>query len=416
MAPHTPPDSLQQYPVNALPEEWYRDKFNHFSPDLANHLVPTLEQMRSRCPVTHSSEFDGFWIATRYKDIQRIAQDWKVFSSERGVIVPHMGDRTSIDIPAIPEMVDPPRHGFFKDLLKPHLTPEAVAANTEATRRLIHEFIDRFIDRGQCEFMEELADPLPGRILFDLYFNAPTEELAELTRLASLATVPLSEAGFDARLQILDWIRKFVELRRQQPRKDDLIDALIHAEVDGSPITEAELLGMIQLLVFGGLDTTAGTLGNIMVRFCRQPEIPQLLREQPELIPAAVEELLRLDAPFVFIARTLTEDVEVAGQQLKAGEQVMVSWRSANYDEEVFVDPKAFDLQRENCKRHMAFGSGTHRCAGQNLARLNLELTLEALVNRLGDIRFAEDAEPITYHPGFSQAPKQVPIRFTPRK
>lgn len=393
----------------ATTDPWYRDHFNHFSPELNTQLVPTLAKMRRECPVTHSDEFGGFWVATRYKDIQRIALDWKTFSSERGMIVPNM----PVEIPALPEQLDPPKHRIFKDLVNRHLTAEIVASHEAATRALIDQLIDAFIERGECEFMADFAERLPGVILFDRYLNAPREQLQELGDLARAASVPLSEEGQAKRQLILEWSRDFVAQRRQSPRRDDLVDAIIHADIDGRPITDDEILGVIQLLIFGGLDTTAGALGHMMVRFCRQPEIVEHLRARPELIPAAVEELLRLDSPFIFIARTLTEDTELGGCPMKAGEQVLISWQSANHDEEVFSNPLEFDLDRAD-KRHMAFGTGPHRCSGSHLALFNLRLSLERLVTRLVDLRFADSTGAIAYHSGFSRSPQAVPIRFTP--
>lgn len=394
---------------NPAGESWYRDHFNHFSPDLATRLVPTLARMRSQCPITHSDEFGGFWVATRYKDIQRIALDWKTFSSERGMIVPNI----PVEIPALPEQLDPPKHRIFKDLVNRYLTPEVVASNEAATRALIDQLIDNFIERGECEFMTDFAERLPGTILFDCYLNAPREQLQELGELARAASVPLSEEGQAKRQLILEWVRDFVALRRRSERRDDLVDAIIHADIDGRPITDDEILGVIQLLVFGGLDTTAGALGHMMVRFCHQPEIANQLRSRPELIPDAVEELLRLDSPFIFIARTLTQDTEIGGCPMKAGEQVLISWQSANHDEEVFSNPLEFDLDRAD-KRHMAFGTGPHRCSGSHLALFNLRLSLEHLISRLVDCRFADSTGAIAYHSGFSRSPQAVPICFTP--
>ncbi len=392
-----------------LPENWYRDHFDHFDTRLADDPQRTLAKMRKHCPVTHSDQYGGFWVATRYRDIWRVAQDWRTFSSERGMTVPSF----PIDIPVLPEQLDPPRHRAFKDLIAPFLTPAAVAANQAATRELIDELFDGFITQGHCDFMADFAVPMPGRIFFEHYLNAPRDDLETLHHLASQVAMPGSPDGMEARGKILDWIRDFVAQRRSQTRRDDLVDAIIHADIEGRPITDEEMLGVIQLLIFGGLDTTTGALGHMMIRFCRQPEIPQLLRRQPALIDAAVDELLRLDSPFVYIARTATCDTELGGQTIREGEQVLLSWLSGNRDESVFPDAEQFDPQRSN-KRHMAFGTGPHRCAGANLALLNLRLSVEQLVNRLDNLHLAPDAGPIQYPPGFSRSPLSVPIRFEP--
>ena len=188
---------------------------------------------------------------------------------------------------------------------------------------------------------------------------------------------------------------------------------MLTADIDGRPITDQEIIGVIQLLILGGLETTTGSLGQFMIRFAHQPEIPALLRERPEIIPAAVEELLRLEPAFVAIARTATCDTEIGGHAIKQGEKVLISWASANRDEAEFPSAETFDPNRST-NRHLAFGAGPHRCAGSNLARLNLRVALEELVRRLDDVQLQEGAEPIPFHSALNRAPLTVPITFTP--
>ena len=154
---------------------------------------------------------------------------------------------------------------------------------------------------------------------------------------------------------------------------------MLAAEIEGRPITDHEILGVIQLLILGGLETTAGALGQFMIRFCRRAGHPgTCCAAEPELLPDAVEELLRLDPPFIAIARTATCDTEIGGQRIEAGQRVLIYWASANRDEAEFACPHAFDLDRAS-NRHLSFGAGPHRCAGSNLARMNLRIALEEL-------------------------------------
>jgi cytochrome P450 len=151
----------------------------------------------------------------------------------------------------------------------------------------------------------------------------------------------------------------------------------------------------------------------IMVRFCNEPAIPELLRSRPELIPDAVEELLRLDGPFAFIGRTAMRDTELGGTPIREGDKVLISWISANRDEGEFPEAATFDLERAS-NRHVAFGAGPHRCAGSHLARLNMRVALERLVERLPDIRLQDPAEPIPFHSAYNRSPVSVPIAFRP--
>ncbi len=384
--------------------------FDHLSPEVALDLHPTLARMRAECPVAHSERHGGFWFVSRYDDVLRVAQDWETFSSEHGITVP--GGPTPV--PAIPEQLDPPLHREFKRLINAHFTPAKVLEHEDETRVLVNHLIDGFAERGSCDFMGEFAQPLPGRVFFEMFLHAPSDELAEINRLATLASTPTTKEAREARGQMLRWIGEFAERRRHEPPRGDVVDAVLAAEIEGRPITDVEVVGVLQLLLFGGLDTTAGALGMMLLRFCREPELAELLRSRPELVPAAVEELLRLDGPFTFIRRTAMRDTEIGGCPIRAGDAVLISWASANRDEDEFDHPDRFDLDRPS-NRHIAFGAGPHRCAGSNLARMNLRISVHELLQRLDDIRLADGADPEPFHPGYSRAPTEVPLVFTPR-
>jgi cytochrome P450 len=272
--------------------------------------------------------------------------------------------------------------------------------------------IDGFAAEGRCEFMSAFARPFPGLSFFDQILGAPQDAVEELSELTLTATDPTSANRAEAWLGLNTWITGFIADRRAARPKGDVVVAIIGAEIDGRPITEVEVLGMVQLLILGGLDTTAGALGQFMLRFTREPELPELLRRQPEAIPAAVEELLRLEGPFIAIARTAMADTEVGGQRIREGDKVLIYWASANRDESEFACPHAFDHERER-NRHLAFGAGPHRCAGSNLARMNLRIAVHELVHRLRDIRLEDGAEPIPYHSVLNRMPLRVPITFT---
>jgi cytochrome P450 len=391
-----------------LNDEWCARHFDHTSPALAATLHETLVRMRADHPVTHSDEHGGFWVATRYEDVLRIAQDWETFSSERGVSVPE----TKMTMPAIPEHLDPPLQRVFKRLINAYFTPAVVARNEDRTRDLVTKLIDDFVEAGRCEFMADFARPFPGLAFFDMFLNAPPDEVGEVNALTMRASTPGNPDAKACWAALVDWIKEFVERRRHEPPRGDVVDAVINADIDGRPITEAEVIGTIQLLILGGLDTTAGALGQFMIRFARQPEIPELLRREPERIPDAIEELLRLDGPFNAIGRTATRDTEIEGCPVKEGEKVVIYFTSANRDEDEFTCPADFDLDRES-NRHLAFGAGPHRCAGSHLARMNLRIAITELLTRLDGIRLQDD-EPIHYHSVFNRAPLAVPITFTP--
>jgi cytochrome P450 len=388
-------------------EQWCRDHFDHLDPQFAEAFHGTLATMRSRCPVTHSDQHGGFWVGTRYEDVLRVAQDWATFSSAHGLTVPV----APIAVRNLPVEVDPPLHREYKRLINAYFTPAAVAPWEGDTRALVNRLADGFIKRGECDFMAAFARPYPALSFFAVALGAPEDQIERVAYLASKSSTPHDPEAAACWAGLSDWITDFVEHRHSQPRRGDVVDAIVHAQIEGRAITQDEIIGTIQLLILGGLETTAGALGLMFERFCLQTEIPATLREKPELIPAAVEELLRLDPPFIAIARTAMADTEIGGCAIEQGEKVIISWASANHDEREFPNPDEFDLDRTT-NRHLAFGAGPHRCAGSNLARLNLRIALEELLPRLHDIRLQDGAN-LRHHNSFTRAPSSLPIAFT---
>jgi cytochrome P450 len=404
----------------SISDDWIAHHFDLHAHELGQDLHPTLARARRLCPIAHSDQYGGYWLATRYEDVLTIAQDWETWSNELGITVPHMGPSggsggsggSDSQRPLIlPVGIDPPLQRTFKRLINRYFTPAAVAPWEDDTRALVTRLIDGFAETGTCEFMEAFARPFPGLAFFDLALHAPADDLDQVNAWATVASSTHLPESRDGIMQLAMWIAEFVKRRREEGPRGDVVDAVMDADIDGRPITEAEAIGTIHLLILGGLETTAGVLGMAMQRFCEHPEIPELLRAHPELIPDAVEELLRLDGSFIAIGRTARHDTTLGGREVKAGERVIIYWASANRDEAEFTDPDDFDLTRAQ-NRHIAFGAGPHRCAGSNLARMNLRVALEELLRRLHDIRLQPGAD-IQFHSTFNRAPLTVPITFT---
>lgn len=392
-----------------LPDEWCRSEFDHLSPELAATLPETMTRMRELCPVAHSAAYGGFWVASGYEEVFSVAQNWKAFSSAHGLSV----TGTKGIVRNLPVEVDPPEQRAYKSLITPYFTPAAVVDWEQPTRDLVTRLLDEFIDDGRCEFMETFARPLPSLAFFELAIGAPADDLDTVSKLASRSSIPNHPEARECWKGLYAWVKGFLADRREQPPRGDVVDAVLAAEIDGVPLTEDETIGAVQLLILGGLETTAGALGLIVERFCREPEIPQLLRERPDLMPKAVEELLRLDSPFVSVGRTAVQDTELGGCPIPSGDKMLIHWASANRDAGEFQDPDRFDPNRPR-NRHFAFGAGPHRCAGSNVARLNLRVALEEIVRRMDRITIADGAQ-ISYHAGLTRSPLELPISFVPR-
>ncbi len=399
-----------------ISDDWIANHFDLHAPELGRELHGTLARARAQCPVARSDQHGGYWVVTGYEDVLRVAQDWRAFSNELGITVPVVragpGSTAAGAMKILPVGIDPPLQRTFKRLINQYFTPAAVAPWEDGTRALVTRLIDGFVERGSCDFMTEFARPLPGLAFFELALHAPPEDLEQVNEWAAAASLTGTPEARDAIPLLAGWIAKFLARRREEGPRGDVVDAVMEADIDGRPITEVEAIGTIHLLILGGLETTAGVLGMAMQRFCAHPEIPELLRRAPDRIPEAVEELLRLDGSFICIGRTAREAAEVDGHQIAAGDKVIIYWASANRDEGEFERPDEFDLDRPR-NRHIAFGAGPHRCAGSNLARMNLRIALEEVVARLTDLRLQPGAD-IEYHSTFNRAPLTVPITFAP--
>ncbi|ADP83487.1 cytochrome P450 [Pseudofrankia inefficax] len=395
-------------PDGRMPDEWCLREFDHVAPELAPVLPETLSRMRSLCPVAHSELHGGYWVVTKYEDVLRVAQDWETFTSTDGLNIPPSRGH----VRNIPVEVDPPEQRVYKRLVNQHLTPRAIAHWEAPVRALVTRLLDDMIERGSCEFMDDFARPFPSIAFFDLALHAPREDLEKVSLLASAASVPNHPQARECWAGLSAWITDLVATRRAGEPKGDVVDAILAAEYEGRPLTEGETTGIIQLLILGGLETTAGALGLMMLRFAAQPEIPAQLRADPALIPTAVEELLRLDSPFIAVARTATRDVELGGRQIAKGDKVLMYWASANHDTAEFPGGEQFDATRSP-NRHVAFGAGPHRCLGSAVARLNLRVALEELTRRLDDVRLADGAS-VHFHNTLTRAPHSLPLTFRP--
>jgi len=395
----------------AISDDWLTEHFDYLAPEFGQDIHPPLARMRELCPVGHSDRYEGYWILTRYDEVLQAAQDWETWSSQvgGGVSIKPAG----MTVKAIPVHIDPPLQRDYKRLINGWLAPGVVAAYEERTRELVTDLIDGFVEAGECDFQTAFAQPFPGLAFFELVLGAPPEEARLVNHHAHSATNPANSDSARHWAALNDWILEFLDRRRRDRRRPDIVDGVLHAEVQGRPITDEEVVGIVTLLILGGLDTTAGVLGANMIRFCEHPEIPAALRDRPDLVPDAVEELLRLDGSFIGIGRTARHQTDLGGCPVKEGEKAYLSWASANRDDAEFTDPDRFNPRRPR-NRHLAFGAGPHRCAGSHLARLNLRVAVTELVQRLQKVTLQVPASDIPWHTGFNRTPMSVPITFTP--
>jgi cytochrome P450 len=312
---------------------------------------------------------------------------------------------------------DPPRHTKYRRLLNPQFVPREIEKLEPEVRSTVRELIDSFAGRGSCDFHEELATPLPSSIFLPL-MGLPREDLHMFLQWRDDNVRPAVEPGDDegaerirkrASHEMNEYFRHAIAIRREQP-DDGLLSQIVQWKIDGEPLSERELLGMSHLLLIGGLDTVTATLDCMIAFLATHPDHRREIVDHPDRIPAAVEEMLRWLTPVMVVPRSIAQDVELRGVQLKAGDSVQLVLGSANDDEDEF-GPSDVDFARDP-NRHLAFGGSHHLCLGAHLARLELRVALDEFHRRIPDYRIADGAE-IHYSLGIRQA-ENLPLVFDP--
>jgi cytochrome P450 len=344
------------------PYEWYRT-------------------MREKQPVYHDEEH-GVWHLFRYADVLRGLSDYAVFSSDPRSAMEWESEGADPILESILRM-DPPRHRQLRSLATQAFTPRVVAQLAPRIEAITNELLDKIPMTGELDVVRDLAYPLPVTVIAEL-LGIPSEMRADFKRWSDALVSDEGEETRDTLIAELKnmyaYFRQVLEERRQNPQKD-LISDLLVAEVDGQRLSDVELLGFCALLLVAGNETTTNLIANSILSFDRNPEVVEQLRNDPALIPGAIEEALRYISPVKAMAR-FTKAEAVLGDQRIPERQVVIAWMaSANRDENQFSDADRFDIQREP-NRHLAFGHGIHFCLGSPLARLEAKIALTAMLER----------------------------------
>jgi cytochrome P450 len=380
-----------------------------FTTGAANNPIPAYQKVHAECPVARTPGMFGesVWV-TRYEDVMWAFKHPEVFSSQDVVKVGN-------EVPLIPLSVDPPDHAKYRRLLDPQFSPRKMAELEPEMRKLVDEVIDAFIDRGECDFHEEFATPLPSTFFIAL-MGLPQSDLPRFLKWRDDTIRPAARTMEEAQeireatgRDITEYFERELGERRDGPDDGRLLSTLVRAEVEGRPLTHAELLGTCHLLMLGGLDTVTATLDCMVTYLATHPERRQALVDDPELVPVAVEELLRHQTPVMMVPRKILRDVEIGGVMCRAGDSATLLLGAGNVDATEFenADEVRFDRGRN---RHVAFGGGPHRCLGSHLARLELQVALEQFHRRIPEYALADGAE-VNFSPGIRQA-ERLPITF----
>ncbi|BBX21019.1 cytochrome P450 [Mycolicibacter terrae] len=368
--------------------------------------------MRAHEPVFRDR--NGQAAAASYAAVIDAERNAELFSSTGGI---------RPDQPGMPYMIDmdDPEHLVRRKLVNAGFTRKRVHAQLPSIGKLCDTLIDAVCEQGECDFVRDIAAPLPMAVIGDMLGVLPEDRSMLLKWSDDLVAGQSSHldpesATFRAVMEAFagwtEFTRDIIIKRRAEPT-DDLFSVLVNAEVDGAQMSDDEIIFETLLILIGGDETTRHTLSGGTEQLIRHRDQWDMLRADSSLLPTAIEEMLRWTSPVKNMCRTVTADTEFYGAQLQRGEKIMLLFEAANFDEAVFDEPERFDIQRDP-NSHLAFGFGTHFCMGNQLARLELSLMTERVLQRLPDLRLADGAEVPLRPANFVSGPVSMPVVFTP--
>ena len=372
---------------------------------------PAFAWMRENAPA-YFDEKAGVWGISRYADIKEISKDPDTFSNAGGI---------RPDSDALPMMIDTdaPEHVRRRRLVSEGFTPARIRESEEGIRTICDAIIDRVCEVGSADFVSEIAAPLPMIVIGNMLGVAP-EDRDDLLRWSDDMLKALGspdpgamDRAAQAALEYSEYVTAVADQRRRDNQSDDLIGTLVHAEIDGDRLDESSIIYESLLILIGGDETTRHVISGGMFELLRHPDQLSVLRADRSHMTSAVEEMLRWVSPIKNMARQMTKDVEFGGKTLRKGQKLLLLYPSANRDERVFDRPEEFDIAR-NPNDHMAFGFGSHFCLGNRLARMELSVMFDRLLERLPDLALAENAEPPKRAANFVSGYEPMPVVFTP--
>jgi cytochrome P450 len=346
--------------------------------DEALNPFPWYRVMRESHPVYFHPQY-RFWQVFCYDDVQRVLSDYASFSSAFGG-----GGQQQDPLGASLISMDPPRHRQLRNLVTQAFTPRSVAQLSGRITAIVDELLDRVAATGCMDIIDDLAYPLPVIVIAEM-LGIPQED-RERFKIWSDAVVGASyPGGGNPQAEMSEYFLGMIEQRRREP-EDDLISALLDAQIDGQHLNQRELLGFCILLLVAGNETTTNLIGNALLCFDEHPGVIEQLRAEPALVPGAIEEVLRYRSPVQFMYRRAVADVTIRDQEIRVGQMVLAWIGSANRDEAQFPNADSFDIRRTP-NRHLAFGHGIHFCLGAPLARLEARIALTMLLERFYEIK-----------------------------
>jgi cytochrome P450 len=360
-----------------------------------------FKRLRHEAPIYwHEESLDfepGFWALTKHEDIVRVSKDPLTFSSAAGGHLMSMGDPKVVDPSAVAAIIgnmigmDPPDHQIYRKMVAPSFTPKAIRNLESDMRQKIRDLLENVEGKGEFNFVTEISEQLPLWVLCEM-MGIPESDRPKIRDLVNNLTDASIQQDPENSFQI--WVnymelfkmgRDMIEERRKNPT-DDLMSVVANTRVEGGELPPELLDGFFLLMVIAGNETTRNTLTGGLMALTENPEERAKLLQDPTLISNATDEMLRWVTSVIYFRRTAMKDTSIRGQDIKAGDKVVMWYGSANRDEDIFPDGHLFRVQRENAKKHLAFGAGEHLCLGNRLGHMQIRILFEELLARFPDI------------------------------
>ena len=381
---------------------------DHHADYFVEHNYEIYEGLRERCPIAHSTEYDGFYFFLDYDTVYDADQDTVTFSNAPGRNTPP-GDSPPQFVPLD---TDPPEHTAYRKITVPYFSPKQAKTDEPYFRRVATELINEFIEDGEADIVGQLTTPLPAIWILKMLGFDESRWAEWIYWVHTMIHDRHSELARQAQDFVVTTMFEEINKRRAEGFTDDLLSVIMQGKVNGEPLPDHLLFTYSHLMIIGGMDTTSGLAGNALVQLDKRPDLKERLIREPSIMSRAAEEFLRHDTPAQTQGRTVTKDCVYKGQQFKAGDKILLSHAAANRDPKVFPNPDVIDFDRKP-NRQIAFGVGPHRCLGSNHAKVMFEVMLSEIMRRLPDFQIVGDPE---YFPdgGDVWAVWRLPIRFTP--
>lgn len=366
---------------------------------------------QSECPLPDVPQGPGYWALTRYEDIAFVSKNSELFSSETGTsILSDLRPRDRANMQQQLINMDPPSHTQLRKLMSPHFKPRTVASTEEHTRAIVREALDKLAGQKQCDFVAGFSAPISLRAL-TAFLGVPDRDSSKFYRWTNNligSSDPGVSNNFWARVSVLELFFYAARLARKKRRRptEDIWSSLVNGKLSDQPLDRIKLGMNFFLLLIAGNETTRNALSGGVQALCEHPEQRELLQNDLSLLPGAIDEMLRFSTPVMQFRRTAMQDTKIGDQEIRSGEKVVMYYGAGNRDPEVFEAPDRFDITRNS--QHLAFGTGTHFCAGSHMARLEMRVALEELLTRYPDLQLAGPVERLRSN--FINGIKQMPV------